>query len=270
MYSKIIYSLGLFLSMMVFSQIVEIQEAFKPYLKDQKALRIYQNSLKPTEELLFDIDWGFINAGQAMLELLQTDDDSLLIIRSRAWCNKLFQSFYPVQDTIFSIIDKKGFYPLRYEKRIHEGSYHSNILIRFDQKNKKVYTKTERLKKPIQDTTFHIPQFTHDILSSFYFMRMIDFKVGDTVSINVVSGSKQYPLEIICHRKEFVKVPIGRFEAFVIEPRIKGVGLFNTKGTLNIWITADSNKIPVKMKTEIPVGSIQAKLVKITKTFSFF
>jgi hypothetical protein len=34
------------------------------------------------------------------------------------------------------------------------------------------------------------------------------------------------------------------------------------KESNNIWLTADKNKIPVQIKAEIPVGSIQVRLVE--------
>jgi hypothetical protein len=34
------------------------------------------------------------------------------------------------------------------------------------------------------------------------------------------------------------------------------------KSTNNIWLTADKNRVPVYIKADIPVGSIQVRLIE--------
>jgi hypothetical protein len=228
-----------------------------PVVQDSASLRyVSQEALKAPEYLLFDIDWGFINAGQASLEILPMPEQSnLWQIRSLAWCNAFFQTFYPVQDTIVSVIDKNGLYPVRFEKNIHEGTYHANVRSFFDQ---------EKHKGWLQDTVIDIAPFTHDVLSAFYYIRTKNLEVGKTYELDAVSGKKAYKLAVLCHKKERIKVPAGRFNTIVVEPKIQGNGLFQTagKGKLLIWLTDDERRMPVQMKVKIPVGSITASLVK--------
>jgi len=211
-----------------------------------------QSSVRSKEFFLYDINWGLVNAGQASLETLPSLG-SLWELRSRAWCNSFFQTFYPVQDTIFSIIDSLGIYPLRFEKRLHEGNYHAHEKARFNQGLKKAW---------VADTSFSIEPFTHDILSAFAYIRTQKIEVGKTFSLAAISGKKKYELKVDCLRRETIQVPAGTFKTLVLEPKVKGVGLFRAKGKLTIWLSDDSRKIPVLMKSKIPVGSISAELVK--------
>jgi hypothetical protein len=216
-----------------------------------------QKALKVPEKLLFDIIWGgwsfkWITAGQATLELLPTQSPVEWQIRSLAWCNGFFQTFYPVKDTVTSVIDSRGIYPLRFDKHLHEGSYHAAISARYDQASHVLKT---------QDTTFSIEPFTHDVLSAFYFIRTQKIEVGDTLDLAAVSGKKKYKLRVLCHRRETVEVPAGKFKTLVVEPVLKDDGLFKAKGKLTIWVTDDESHTPVKMQSKIPVGSIKAELV---------
>ncbi len=217
---------------------------------------IQQKAIHLPERLTFDITWGgwsfsWVHAGTASLEMLATEKPSQWKILSRASCNGFFQSFYPVQDTIYSIIHKDGFYPLRFEKRLNEGKYHHSITALYNQANHSLWT---------QDTCLTIEPFTHDILSAFYFIRTQNLQVGHSFELNAVSGKKKYQLKVLCHRKESVKVPLGRFKTIVVEPVLVGDGLFKAKGKLTIWLTDDEAHIPVKMESQIPVGSIKAEL----------
>ncbi len=214
-------------------------------------------SLRAPEKLLFNLVWGgwsfrWIYAGQATLELLPTSAPQIVKMRSLAWCNDFFQSFYPVHDTVTSWIHAQGFYPLRFSKILNEGSYRFRGQADYNQR-------LHLLTSP--DTSFTIAPFTHDVLSAFYFIRTQPLKVGDSFDLAAVSGKKSYNLRVICHRKEKVTVPAGTFDALVVEPILKGDGLFKAKGTLLIWLTDDDRHVPVKMQSKIPVGSIKAELV---------
>jgi hypothetical protein len=218
-----------------------------------------QTGLKAPEKLLFDIIWGgwsfkWVHAGQATLELLPGENPGQWEIRSLAWCNRFFRTFYPVRDTVTSLIDARGIYPLRFEKRLHEGGYNADISALYDQAGHTLKT---------QDTTLSIEPFTHDVLSAFYYIRTRPLKVGDSFELAAVSGKKKYSLKVICHGRERVSVPAGDFQTLVVEPMLKDDGLFKAKGKLTIWVTDDDAHIPVKMESKIPVGSIKAELVSL-------
>jgi hypothetical protein len=219
-----------------------------------------QKALKVPEKLLFNVIWGgwsfrWVTAGQATLELLPTSEPNEWKIQSLAWCNGFFQSFYPVKDTVISVIDSRGIYPLRFDKHLHEGSYNAHISARYDQVAHTLRT---------QDTSLTIEPFTHDVLSAFYFIRTQKIQVGDTLDLAAVSGKKKYNLKVLCHGRETIEVPAGKFKTLVVEPVLKGDGLFQAKGKLTIWVTDDESHTPVKMQSKIPVGSIKAELVSKT------
>ncbi len=235
-------------------------EPFAPWMKDTLALRSKSGYRPPVpEKLLFDIVWGgwsfrWVHAGQATMELSPTLTPEIIQFRSLAWCTDFFQSFYPVHDTVTSWIHVGGLYPLRFSKVLNEGSYHHRSHAIYDQASHRLTT---------EDTSFAIAPFTQDILSAFYLIRSQTFKVGESMELAAVSGKKAYRLKVICHRRESVEVPAGRFETLVIEPILKGDGLFRAKGTLLIWLTDDQRHLPVKMQSKIPVGSIRVELVQL-------
>lgn len=218
-----------------------------------------QTTFQASEKLLFDIIWGgwdftWIKAGQASMELLPTSNSKVWQIRSQTWCNGFFQGFYPVHDTVSSFINARGIYPLKFRKTVNEGSYHTRVLAEYDQQKHVLRT---------LDTTFNIEPFSHDILSAFYYIRTQSLVVGKSFEIAAASGKKKYALRVLCLREETVEVPAGKFPCLVVEPMLKGDGLFKSKGKLWIWVTRDSRHLPVKMQSKIPVGSIKAELVRI-------
>lgn len=215
--------------------------------------------LKAPELLLFDVIWGgwsfnWVHAGTASLDLLPTPNPKVWEIRSVATGNRFFQSFYPVNDTVVSFVNAKGMYPLSFHKILNEGGYKARQRATYDQAAGRVRT---------DDSTFAVPPFSHDILSAFYYIRTQPLAVGKSLELSAVSGNKSYRLRVICHREETVTVPAGTFRTWVIEPVLKEDGLFKAKGRLWIWVTRDERRLPVKMQSKIPVGSVKAELVRV-------
>jgi hypothetical protein len=231
-----------------------------PVPADTTDLRdIRQTTLVAPEELLFDIIWGgwsfnWVRAGTATLDLLPTSNPKVWEIRSVATGNRFFQSFYPVNDTVVSFINARGVYPLKFHKILNEGSYRARQWMEFDPRRGRVTT---------QDTVLMAEPFTHDVLSAFYYARTQPLKPGQSFDLSAVSGKKAYKLRVLVHREETVEVPAGRFDTWVIEPVLRDDGLFKAKGRLWIWVTRDERRMPVKMQSKIPVGSIRAELVKV-------
>jgi hypothetical protein len=104
-----------------------------------------------------------------------------------------------------------------------------------------------------------------DILSALYFVRTLNFQVGDTLQINLHDVSKSYPLKVKVNRRERVKVPAGQFDCLVVEPFLESEGMFRSQGRIEIWLTDDERKIPVLMRSEIMIiGHIDARLAQYT------
>jgi hypothetical protein len=69
-----------------------------------------------------------------------------------------------------------------------------------------------------------------------------------------------YDLDVRYLGKETIEVPAGKFECIVVEPLVKEGGLFKSEGSIIIYITNDEAKMPVRVKTKVIIGSINADL----------
>jgi hypothetical protein len=210
----------------------------------------------PGELLEFSIDYGVVNAGGATMEVgsvRRVAGRPCFDIRTEARSNSVFSKVYKVWDRSQSHLDVETVLPVRYEKRQREGSYKKDVVIKFDRaRNVATYPNGVQVK---------IHPHAQDELSAFYYMRTVPIEVGKDVLIESHTGQKNYPLKVIVHRRETIKVPAGTFDCWVIEPVIREEGIFAAKGKLTIWVTADDRRMPVLMRTKIAVGSISASLV---------
>jgi hypothetical protein len=80
--------------------------------------------------------------------------------------------------------------------------------------------------------------------------------------MDVLSGDKVYPLEVKVKKRERIKVPAGKFDTILVEPLLRAPGIFVAKGKkLEVWLTDDPRRLPVRLRTEVFIGHVSAELL---------
>lgn len=213
----------------------------------------------PGEELVFDISYGPVQAGEASLVvrgIVQSNGATCYHVESTAQSSRFFSTFYKVRDKVVSHFGVDDLVSRYFSKRLHEGEYRKNIQVHFDQDEHKAHYKDGR--------SFDIAPECHDILAAFYVVRTLPLDDGEPAHVKTHSSRENYDLEVIVHGRETVEVPAGRFDCIKVEPVIKGEGLFQFEGQILIWLTDDERRLPVLMKTQIKIGAVDASLSSYT------
>ena len=221
------------------------------------------------ERLEYELSWGFITAGYATLEVIPRKDGKVKF-QTYATANKTVNKFYPVHDTVYTLVHKKGLMTDVFRKSLHEGTFHNKSLIRFNRDGKKAVLSDTVFKDPVKhyvkrsaDTSVTIDGLEHSIMSAFYLVRTLPLKEGVTSRFSAVSGKKRYELKVVTHKRETIKTDLGTFKTVKVEPVLDGDGIFNSSGRIFIWFTDDEKRLPVLMECEIKLGSIKAELKKV-------
>ncbi|OWV21537.1 hypothetical protein B7982_10510 [Fibrobacter sp. UWB2] len=221
------------------------------------------------ERLEYELSWGFVTAGYATLEV-KPRKDGKVEFETYATANKTVNKFYPVHDTVYTLVHKRGLMTDVFRKSLHEGTFHNKSLIRFNRDDKKAVLSDTVFKDPVKhyvkrsaDTSVTIDGLEHSIMSAFYLVRTLPLKEGATSRFAAVSGKKRYELKVITHKRETIKTDLGSFKTVKVEPVLDGDGIFNSSGRIFIWFTDDEKRIPVLMQCEIKLGSIKATLTKV-------
>ena len=221
------------------------------------------------ERLEYELSWGFVTAGYATLEV-KPRKDGKVEFETYATANKTVNKFYPVHDTVYTLVHKRGLMTEVFRKSLHEGTFHNKSLIRFNRDDKKAVLSDTVFKDPVKhyvkrsaDTSVTIDGLEHSIMSAFYLVRTLPLKEGATSRFAAVSGKKRYELKVITHKRETIKTDLGSFKTVKVEPVLDGDGIFNSSGRIFIWFTDDEKRIPVLMQCEIKLGSIKATLTKV-------
>jgi hypothetical protein len=209
------------------------------------------------ERLVFDVNYGYITAGEAVMMIPAYDSIAgRKCFRIQFAVNSLpsFSWIYKVADRYLTYVDVEAIAPLRFEQHIREGSYSRDFIAEFDQTRQ--IAKTTEGQHPI-------PAYVHDILSAFYFVRTVDFsayKTGDMFTLYNFYGDKSYELGVRFLGRQELEVAAGTFRTIVVEPLVKEGGLFKSEGRIVVWLSDDVLKMPVRVNTRVVIGSIDTEL----------
>ena len=204
---------------------------------------------------------GFLRAGTAILEVEESilNGNKVFYTKGSGWTSGLIKWFFKVEDVYESYFDKDTIKPYVFKRKIDEGGYKKHRITNFDYNANKAYVQ-DFLKQ--KDTTIPFSN-VQDILSSFYYLRNQDvkgLKRGDEIAIDMFMDSQVYPFKLRFLGKELLNTKFGKIKTLVFRPLVQSGRIFKAQESVTIWITDDFNKIPIKMKADLSVGSLRAEL----------
>lgn len=224
------------------------------------------------ESLEFSVKWGIVKAGVATLsvtELVRFDDAgpfgggpprTAYRVVSTARSKGVAEAVYPVRDRNQSWIDTATLGSLAFFKQLREGTFFRDEWVRYFPDEGRYVLERRNKQGEVARRQGAIPDRIHDVLSALYYVRTQPLEVGRDIVLDVNSGAN-WPLVVKVLKREKVEVPAGRFDCFVVEPRMRAEGIFIQKGKrLTVWLTADERRMPVLMEVEVFIGNISARL----------
>ena len=213
------------------------------------------------EKFIYDLAWTGVKAGTATLEIKDEGDHVRIIstAQSASWVSVFYAVDNRVESTLFKKSGSSFFQPSRYLLKIREGRHRRDKEVIFDHDvNKAFYI--DHLKNEKREFMVTPPVF--DPLAGFYYLRTLEFSVGQSVYITIFDSKKVWNVEVQVLRKEKITIPAGSVRTIVVKPLMKSEGIFSRQGEMLIWLTDDKKHIPVKMQTKVAIGSISATLIR--------
>jgi len=214
------------------------------------------------EYLKYIIHYGFVRGGKASLKLKPEKYGDFKIYHATLTGKTvgLFNSLYRVKDTYESFINQETLLPVKAIRNIREGNYKRYNEILFDRKKNQITSQRSGTKD--------VPVGIHDILSAFYFARAhyfnSDLKIGEIIQIKTYFSDEEFLLQFRFMGYENVDSKIGEVKCYKFIPIVKTGRAFKDEDDMIIWISADSNKIPVRVQFDLFLGSLRCDLVNFS------
>lgn len=214
------------------------------------------------ERLVFNITWLNIKGGTAVVEVSEgekVEGRKVYQISADTKSTGFVDRFHKVRDRIDSFVYADDLSSFRFKVHQEEGKFKQDKEIFFDYaKGTATYTVGKEI------SYYPIPNYLQDALSSLYYLRTKELVVGKSIMIDIFDDKKLWQVETQVIRKERIVTAAGEFDTVVVNPLLKFEGIFQRKGEVYLWLTDDSRKMPVRMKSKIAIGSIFAELVEYT------
>jgi hypothetical protein len=211
---------------------------------------------------VFEVSWLGIVAGTAEMTVvppLPAESPAVYRLTSTARSNPFMSRIFPVDDRIESVVEAAPFRSLRYSKRLREGNKARDEEILFDPLRQVATSEGREVGTPAQ---------VLDALSALYYLRTLPLEPGTSLQLPVHSGGRNYELQVDVLARERIPTAFGERVAFKVEPRSSALaaegyeGVFDQGGRLWVWIADDPGRLPLLMRSSLPIGNIVARLVE--------
>jgi hypothetical protein len=217
------------------------------------------HAFKRGERLVFDVSYGWIDAGEAIIEITEEKKTiagrEVMHVIGKGNSLGTFNFFFKVRDRYETYLDVQGVFPWIFVRDIQEGGFQMKQYYTFDQFKQKV--KTDKGQE------HEVPLGVQDMISAFYYARSMDFsdaQPNQVYEMWIFIDNELWPLRIRYLEKERIKIDKGTFDCMVFVPVVQQGRIFKKEEDMKVWVTDDENKIPIQAKAKVLVGSITMEL----------
>lgn len=216
----------------------------------------FQPDEKITYTVFYNVVGIYINAGSATFttssEKLQNND--VIHVVGEGSTNPNYDWIFKVRDRYESYFNASDMQPVKFIRQVNEGSYKKHEEVSFNHQTHTAITNSG---------VYKIPENVQDVISIMYFARNLDYSLlqpNDKIPFSMFLDNQVYNMYIRYVGKETVKTRYGKFRAIKLKPLLLKGNIFEGGEKMTIWVSDDSNHIPLRIESPISVGTIKVDL----------
>lgn len=232
-----------------------------PQKSDEDYCNLKNTAFKEGEKITYKIYYTlagvYVEAGEVIFScnLEQLNDKPVYHLRASGTTLPFYDHFYKVRDHYDSYTDTETLRPFQFTRNIREAGTKKYENIRFNHTANTAITDSGVLK---------VDPCIQDVLSAIYYLRNVkftDIKPGDKIPFTIILDSRIYHVYIRYLGKEIVKTKYGRFHAIKFKAMLIKGTLFAEGEKMTVWVSDDSNHLPLRVESAIVVGSVKADMM---------
>jgi len=210
-------------------------------------------------KLSYAIEWRLIHAGDAVLEI--RDTEAVLELESAGLVSSLFKindtyttHYEPLFCATGSVMDSK------------EGKRHRQTTVTYDRnQNRATWVERDVLKNEILRTAqVEIPHCVHDALGGILALRGSILEPGQSTLTPLSDGRRSAQVKVDAQEREEITTPAGTFKTIRYEANMMNGVIYERKGRVFVWVTDDERRVPVQIRLRLafPIGTVTLQLEK--------
>lgn len=217
------------------------------------------SALVVPERLAYDATWNGIKAGAAVLEVTAQGDELRIVNTVRS--SGMMSAFFRIDNHAESIISRAG-RPRLFRENLEEGRHRARRVVAFN------FTSLLAESRDLQNNTGKtepISAWTHDKLSSIYFLRSRELVPGQSISFDIYDTKKLLKAEVTVQDRQQISTPAGIFRTLLVTMQLTHNGVSIPAGSTTFWFSDDSRRIPVKMIIKLKAGEMTLTLASMSR-----
>lgn len=218
------------------------------------------NAFGPGEVLKYSLSYGFIKGGEGLLSVKDTimNGKKIYHITASGYTTGVVDAVYKVKDTYESFVNPVTIHPVKSIRNIKEGKYRYYNEVLFTHGPDSTLVKSQKSGEK------YVPADMYDIVSAFYIGRKKYFNdsmvEGQIIDILTYFGDDVFTLRVRYRGIEVIKTAFGKVECYKFSPVTEVGRAFKGEDDMHVWITRDKNKLPIRIKFNLVVGSFNCEL----------
>ena len=234
-------------------------------LSSSKFNNAHLKKFKKGEKVKYRLHYGFITAGEATISVNPDytikSGKNYFDLNIKGKSTGAFAKVMKINDHWRSLVDTNSLKPILSYREIQESRYYLKETVDF---NTDIATVTSEKKDRVQKTKKHqIPSDAFDIVSAYYYLRNVDYKnlaLNEKIFVKAFFEDTLYNFTVQYKGIESIKTKLGKIKAHKITPIMPGNELFDGEDSINIWLSADKNQVPLKIKAKMFVGAVEIEI----------
>ena len=232
-----------------------------------------QNHFKDGEVLSYEVYyylWGvWVGAGSVSFSIEEEvfRGQECFHFKGYGTTQRRYDWFFKVRDTYESYSSVNGLKPLRFSRDVNEGKFYFDEQNIYSHSTKSIYSVLKVKEHPIKVDTIELVPGSFDVLTMMYHYRNLDFdsyEVGERIPISMVIDRETHNLYLRYLGKDtYDHDDFGELECHVIAPLLVAGSIFREGERMKVWFTADQNRIPIYVESDIRIGSIRSEIKEI-------
>ncbi len=224
---------------------------------------IFSQAFEDGEKLKFRLSYSnFLTAGFATMNVKKEikNGKDAFHITGKGKTTGMISWFFKVKDKYETHFFKDTNLPYYFKRKVNEGGYIKDKEIVFyqDENNALVIDNKRKTKK-----NYETPGDVQDLLSALYYMRnqdISDFTIGKEIVLKIFMDEETIDMKLRFLGRETIKTTFGKIKAAKFRPIVQAGRVFKEKESVTVWVSDDENKIPLRIKASLSVGSLRADL----------
>lgn len=181
--------------------------------------------------------------------------------------NRIFSSFYSVEDTVNTFLDFETLVPHVLKINIKETGKLKQAQAYFNNETltasywEKQYT--EKAGEEEKKFSWDILPFSQNAFSGIFYMRIFNWKEEKSISFRVAEDKKNIVFTGTAIGKETLSTEAGDFKAIKVKASIVSRGALSQTGDIFIWVSDDDRKYILRIEAKIKIGTLVSEVIAI-------